>query len=57
MLLALCWEGAVVEPCCRGAAGRAVLCSVHFLRFHIFAKGRIVIEISLLLTQSLFFSL
>lgn len=34
-----------------------MLCSVHFLRFHIFAKGRIEIEISLLLTQSLFFSL
>lgn len=33
-----------------------MLCSVHFLQFHVFAKGRNVIEISLLLTQSLFFS-
>lgn len=31
-----------------------MLCSVHFLWFHVFAKGRNVIEISLLLTQSLF---
>lgn len=60
MLLAPCWEGKVFERGWTlrwqrsGKAGGAVLRSARFLQFSFFAKGRDVIEISLLLTQSLF---